>query len=293
AEPAAPNGGSREGDALVARVLATLESWPNVASQFRQLLRVGDAPLTGMGEYWQQGIGNQRKTCWQWQTMVGGDRAVFIQVLDKNSCVWTDVRRPDKRTVTRVDLKRLRRDLALAPDAAGQGRGVENIDELEQLARGGLSQLVAELRRAFAFGPPSVVVEHGRSLTAVVGRWKPEALERVWPGLSDAAPGDWPSHLPHHVVIKAGQADFFPYAIEYRRGTDAALVNRAEGASDPLALYEFFNVRWQVTMPDRLFEFDQAELDWRDVTAEELERVRPAPRVLPAEVAERPGTWRL
>ncbi|HYO25774.1 MAG TPA: hypothetical protein VEQ85_12595, partial [Lacipirellulaceae bacterium] len=71
AEPAAPNGGSREGDALVARVLATLESWPNVASQFRQLLRVGDAPLTGMGEYWQLGIGNQRKTCWQWQTMVG------------------------------------------------------------------------------------------------------------------------------------------------------------------------------------------------------------------------------
>jgi hypothetical protein len=290
--------GESDGNALMTRVVKTLEHWPNVAAQFRQVVRIADEPLSGAGEYWQQGVGNQRRTCWQWQTLVEDQKAVFRQVYDKNSHLWTDCRFPERRTVTRVDLIALRRELNLLGDSSGQGRAGElgqsrtgeREEDLEILARGGLSQLVAELRQCFTFGPPTVVVEEGRPLLVVVGRWRAEALSREWPSLAPDAAGGWPAHLPHHVVVKVGQSEFFPYVIEYRRGADAALVGQTAATADPLARYEFFDVRWAVTMPERLFEFTATDVDWHDVTARTLERLRPPKPV--AEVALRDEGWR-
>jgi hypothetical protein len=187
----------------------------------------------------------------------------------------------------------LRRDLALAVNAAGQGGAGQSAEELELLASGGLSQLVAELRRSFSFGSPSLEMLDGKPLIAVVGRWRSEALKRQWQSLSPDDPGGWPSHLPHHVVVKIGRDDFFPYAIEYRRASDAAAIASVTGVSDPLARFEFFDVRWGVHMEPRLFEFTPAEVDWRDVTAAVLEQLRPAsPAAAAQPLAQREGAWR-
>jgi hypothetical protein len=283
------------GDVVLTRALAALERWPNVAGRFRQSMRVGDELQSGRGDYWQQGVGNQRRTYWQWQTRVDGQQAAFVQVYDRNGHLWTDVRfRPGQRTVTRVNVASLRRDLALAVDAANEGRGGPTAAELEVLARGGLSQLVAELRRAFAFGPPTAVVEQDRPMIALVGTWREDALHRQWQSLSTESPSDWPGHLPHHVVVKLGREDYFPYVVEYRRGADAGLASSVVGVSDPLARIEFFDVRWGVVNVDeRLFEFTPADVEWRDETAAALERLRPTPPpTAPMPVAQREGTWR-
>jgi hypothetical protein len=282
----------QDGEALIAKVLATLESWPNVKANFRQSLRIGDKPLAGSGEYWQRDVGNDRLMSWQWQTLVDGQKVQFAQIFDRSGELWTDSRYPERRTVTRLDVGALRRDLSLALDAAGQGRGGAAVDELQLLARGGLSQLIAQLKRNFEFGPPTVVVESGQVLMAMVGSWRKDALARAWPGLDPALPGDWPAHLPHHVLVKVGRRDLFPRTIEYRRGSDAGLFREASGAIDPLARYEFFDVQWNVTMPERLFEFVATDLDWHDVTAEVFEQLKPAALAQPvAEVADG-GTWR-
>ncbi len=285
-------GAWEDGNALVDRVLATVDRRPNIAARFRQLLRIGEQPMSGAGEYWQQGIGNTRRTCWRWTTLVSGETAAFRQVLDKDAHLWTDVRLPGERTVTRVDVGHVRRELSLAGDAPGQGGAGGDRQQLELLARGGLSQLVAELQRSFAFAPATDAAIEGGDALAIVGRWRPDALARDWPGLDAVAASNWPAHLPHHVVVVVGARDFFPYVVEYRRGADAALADAPpnELAADPLARYEFFEVNYAATMAKELFEFPSTDVDWRDQTGAVIERLRPAP---PAPLtAQRPGTWR-
>jgi hypothetical protein len=142
-----------DGNALVDRVLTTLERRPNVAAHFRQWLQVGVEPLSGAGEYWQQGVGNTRRTCWQWKTMIAGEPATFCQILDKDHQLWTDSRLPGERTVTYVKVSNVRRDLEAAR-GLGQGRAGGDPQQLELLARGGLSQLVAELQRCLSLARP-------------------------------------------------------------------------------------------------------------------------------------------
>lgn len=282
-----------DGNALMSRVLATLERWPNVAAKFRQTVRIADQPQAGAGEYWQQGVGNLRRSCWQWQTLIAGEPAMFTQIYDADAHLWTDIRYPGSpRTVTRVSVSSLRRDLALAAEAMGQGREGQEAAELELLARGGLSQLVAELRRNFTFGKPDLVVEDGKQFVAATGRWRADQLAREWPSLTPEATGAWPLHLPHHVVVKVGREDYFPYVIEYRRGVDADLAGDVRKANDPLGLVEFFDVRWTAVMPDRLFEFTPPEADWHDVTAKVLERLRPVAPPAPQPIARATGGWR-
>jgi hypothetical protein len=283
-----------DGNTLVGRVLDMLERRPNIAADFRQSLQIGDDPLSGVGQYWQQGVGNQRRTCWQWTSLVAGQSASFAQVYDRNGHLWTDKRlSEDERTVTRVDLATVRRELSLAVDGAGQGGAGGDSQQLDLLARGGLSQLIAELRRCFDFGPPAEATVEGRPALAIVGRWRPEALARDWPGLDAKAVGEWPAQLPHHVLLVVGPVDRFPYVVEYRRGEEADLADApGRAAADPLARYEFFNVRYEATMPERLFEFPSTEVEWHDVTASVVARLRPPAPVQTDATALRPGAWR-
>jgi hypothetical protein len=283
-----------DGNALLLRSLTNLERWPNLYARYRQAVRVGEDLQSGVGEYWQRGVGNTRCTCWQWQTVVDGQQAVFAQVYDRGGYLWTDTRFPERRTVTRVNVGNLRRDLAAAVSRAGQGGTAgASAAELELLARGGLSQLVAELRRSFEFGPPVSATLDGRTVAAIVGQWRSEALAQQWQGLSPNSADGWPSHLPHHVVVMVGIEDSFPYRVEYRRGSDAALVGSVTPAGDPLARFEFFDVEKGSVSMDRLFEFTATDVDWRDVTGAVLERLRPTPPVTETPpLARRDGAWR-
>ncbi len=95
-------------DQLILAVLDTLERRPNIAARLRQSVRLGDDRLTGEGAFWQQGVGNQRRTRWELKTLVIGETAVVTQIYD-GEAVWTTRRLPAAYSVTRIDMATLRR----------------------------------------------------------------------------------------------------------------------------------------------------------------------------------------
>jgi hypothetical protein len=269
-----------DGDELVDRVLGWLERRPNVAAKIRQSTRIDKDSLSGSGVYWQQGVENIRRTHMRLQTVVDDQPASYTQVNTGHE-LWTDRRVRDQRKVTRVDVGRVVRELNLADASSGRTRRAGGPSPAV-LARGGLSQLVAELHRSFAFSAPRQVQYEGQAAVAVIGRWRPEELERVWPGLDPDNAGAWPGHLPHHVLLEVGASDLFPYLIEYRRGSQASLADAGGGyamAADPLARFELYEVNFMATMPAGVFEFSATDIDWRDVTNRVIERLRSRPKV--------------
>jgi hypothetical protein len=289
---AAASGGEEQ---LILEVLETLERRPNIAAKIRQSVRIGDDRLTGEGEFWQQGVGNQRRTRWELTTLVAGERAFVTQVYD-GEFVWTDRKLPASRQITRVDLGTFQRELAASADAPGQGRGPVGESITELLARGGMSQLVAGMHRYFTFGSRQTLRRGDQTIFAVVGQWRPEQLEAVWPGMSAADPSDWPAHLPHHVMLYVGASDRFPYLVEYRGGDQAYLAASPDGyipAHHSQASFEFIDVQFASVMPADIFQFTPPVNSWHDITARVLAELRPpAAATTETSAARRTGAWR-
>lgn len=288
--PAGDNTG--DGDRLISTVLATLENRPNIAATVRQSLQFEALHLSAEGSYWQRSVGNGRRTRWDLATKVDDNTAHVTQVFD-GDVVWTDRKYGDVRKISRIDVGRLKRELAAKPATAGDGTARAPELSLESLARGGLAQLVAELTRCFAFEPPQTMRRGDRIVLAVIGAWRPEPLARHWPA---ALGGDWPAHLPHHVLLHIGSDDYFPYFIEYRGGDQqsyAASQTAHFPTRDALCAIEFVDVRFDAPMDERLFQFSPGEAAFQDGTARLLEQLRPPPPQPALEqTARRPGAWK-
>ena len=291
--PVSVAAGGPSGDQLVQEVISrSLERRPNIAAKVRQLVRVGEERLRGQGTYWQQGVGNLRRTRWELETLVGSDLAYVTQVYD-GEYVWTDRKLPGTRKVTRVGMEAIRRELN-SQNGAGEGGGVASFSDAA--ARGGLSQLVASLARCFTFSSPQPMQLGERTMLAVIGTWRPQQLEKEWAGLSTKPPAEWPSHLPHHVLLYIDSSELFPYLIEYRGGEDAELVTDPHGVfatRNPLALFEFLEVEYfGSTMPANLFQYTPPDPSWHDVTSKVIEELRAAAKEATPEMTQREGTWR-
>ncbi|BBO34943.1 hypothetical protein PLANPX_4555 [Lacipirellula parvula] len=280
------------GDQLVQEVInRSLERRPNIAAKVRQIVRVDDERLSGQGTYWQQGVGNLRRTRWELETMVGADLAYVTQVYD-GEYVWTDRKLPGTRKVTRVHLEGVRRAL-VGQEPAGQGGVLPSFSDAA--ARGGLSQLLASLARCYTFSAPQAMQMGEQTMLAVLGTWRPEQLEKEWAGLSTKPPDEWPAHLPHHVLLYIDSSELFPYLIEYRAGADAGLVSEPNGVfatRNPLALFEFHDVQFfGATMPASLFQYTPPDPSYTDVTGRVIEELRAAATPA-AQMTQRDGTLR-
>ena len=279
--PAAAAAGSVDlafgaGDSVVSQALDYLDRRPNIAAKIRQSLRLDGQQLSGSGAYWHQGRGNQRRTCLQLQTLSDGETLFFTQVFDGEK-LWTDRRTSAVRTVTSVDLPVVRRTLT-ASQQPGPPGGSTAVNQQELLVRGGLTQLLAELQRCFIFSGQRTLRRGDQAIIALVGRWRPEHLMRLWPALGEEGSA-WPAHLPHHVLLYLGADDYFPYLVEYRSAAEAHLMTSEvvfAAQTDPLASYEFIDVQFAASMPEHVFIFDPPP-DRRDVTGVALERLVPTP----------------
>jgi hypothetical protein len=276
-------------------VLDTLERRPNIAAKLRQSVRIGDDRLTGEGEYWQQGSGNQRRTRWELKTLVAGETAFITQVYD-GEAVWTDRQLPATRRVTRVEMSKLRRELATGDEAEEPGWGANDATMPELIARGGLSQLVAGLHESFSFGQRQTLQRGDQTVFAVIGQWRSDQLERVWPGLSPNGDGEWPAHLPHHVMLYIDVDDRFPYFVEYRGAAQAYLAASSEAytpAQDALASFEFIDVQFASPMPADRFQYTPPENNFTDITDRVVAELRPTAGGAPeTSTARRTGSWR-
>jgi hypothetical protein len=84
------------------------------------------------------------------------------------------------------------------------------------------------------------------------------------------------SRLPEEVLILVGQADLFPYRIEYRR-----LETPASGppipyqlSTNPMVVLELIDVVFDTPVATGQFEYAPGDADWTDQTAAVLERLR-------------------
>lgn len=265
------------GDYFMAKVLATLHRRPSVAARLRQQSRIYGEKVMGTGNYWQLGVGLQRRTKWAMQLQVADTTSSFLQVFDGED-LWTDRTLPSGRKVLRLDTYRLqsmRRTAQL--NEQGEQPPWRNLMETT-VGQGGLSEMVADLLRQFTFAPRRKSQLNGLPVYALVGQWRKEQLEKTWPGLTDQSDETpWPQHLPHHVLLMVDQKTLFPYVLEHRRIADAIKLQSAGGlrpVEDPLVRLEIFEVQLAKAHKESVFDYTSGEMQWSDETQLVFERMQ-------------------
>ncbi len=263
------------GDDSFAEVLATMERRANVSARLRHQSRLAGETQVGSGHFWQQGAGPQRMTRWEMQTQVAGETASYVQVYD-GRYLWTDRHLPSGRQVHRLDVANLKNRLRTANRHSA---GLTERDSLISTAefRGGISQLLSELLTRYQFDPPRPTQLNGLAVNALLGRWRPEQLA-VMSSVADAAAPDssWPEQLPHHVLVLVGQSNLFPYVMEFRRASDAYVMETLAGLKptpDPLVRYEIFEVHFADAIDATVFQFKPGDVDWSDETTLVFEKL--------------------
>jgi len=164
---------------------------------------------------------------------------------------------------------------------------------------GGLPNLLESLRENFVFMPPQAMQLEMQqpngaapikmSVFAVVGQWKPERLTALL-AKTDEPPPDpkaaqkskkqkpnpIPERLPQEVLLLVGQADFFPYRIEYRRletpndGQPVAY----QLSAHPLVVLNLSDVVFDSPVAAGQFDYSPGDADFVDQTASILEKLR-------------------
>lgn len=296
------------GDDLLMRAASQLERRASVAARLRHQVAVSGQELFGVGSYWQQGSAEELKVRLELQ-IAGGD-AQLLQV-SNSRFLWIDRRLPTGRSVTRFDLRQLRADsLVSPPDLDKLDPGKANWSSIQPLLlahSGGLPSLLAALSENFNFLPPQTMrlaMEPPVSaqptnvpVYAVVGQWKPEKLAALIAKVEDPAkenketkkskPPKIPDRLPQEVLLLVGQADLFPYRIEYRQletPTIGSPLRSGEGQGEgvipyqlslhPLVVLEMSDVVFDAPIEAGQFDYTPGDADWVDLTAGLIERLR-------------------
>jgi hypothetical protein len=285
------------GDRLLMQAANKLEQRGSISARLRHQIAISGSQLYGVGSYWQQGSGDDLRV--RLELQIAGQDAKLLQV-SNGRFLWTERRLATGRFVTRVNLRQLRADPALAPAALEHiepGEATWTTFQPELIAHcGGLPSLLAALGENFSFLPPQAMrlaaepVPGSQPMSipvfAVVGHWKQEKLSALV-GENDGASIDaeasilsrLPDRLPQEVLLLVGQADLFPYRIEYRRletpltPTDNARPVPYELSANPMVVLELSDVAFDVQIATGQFDYSPGDADWVYLTAAVLERV--------------------
>jgi hypothetical protein len=303
------------GNKLLIQAAAQLDRRASVSAKLRHQIAIGSAQLYGVGSYWQQGSGEERKL--RFELQIAGQEAAMLQVSNSRFS-WIDRRLPTGRSVVRIDLRQLRADPSLVSTnlndiKPGEANWSTTSPELTSYI-GGLPSLLASLEQNFAFLPPQAmrltvptsVQEELASVPvwAVVGQWKPERLAALFlktQNADDEPPADpsellhkkLPERMPQEVLLLVGQADKFPYRIEYRKLETPQAVS-TDGPSipyqlsvHPMIVLEYSDVVFDAPIAAGQFDYAPGDADFDDQTTAILERLRQQHQ---SQVATRPAT---
>lgn len=273
-EPQGARRGSSEGpgNGLVRRSAFALDSRASIAAEIKQNGWIDGRPTATTGVYHQLGGGSDRSFLFKQAGQLAGVPTRLLRVSDSRflwtDLAWGDSTKPPNRTVTRVDLRLVRRALK-------ENTGVGADSDPGAWARfGGLPMLLSGLDRAFTFGNPRRMQLRGETVQAMIGRWRPERLAEL---ATDAAT---PSHAPQHVVLALSESTLFPRLLEYRDHRDPL---SAPGLADndllrpsarPLLKMELTHQPGAAPLDQRMFAYRPNEEGWTDRTDRELRLVQ-------------------
>ncbi|TWT77852.1 hypothetical protein Pla123a_16500 [Posidoniimonas polymericola] len=280
-----------EGNAYLKQALTALERQTSIAAKASQTGFIEGRTIESTGGYLQQGQGQGRRFSLR---LVGRvtDEPVRLWQVSNGKWLWTDLAWGEAndvqlRHVWRVDLRRLRKELA-DPQTEQVKPGEAAVDSLDPnlwAGLGGLPMLLKSLDANFRFElPRKMVLWKNVPVYAMVGYWKEDRLAEL---LGDAAsgtptPGTPPARMPHHVLIALGASDLFPRRIEYRGGTDrlsAAGVSPDQRylytSDQPLLRLDLKEPNFQADFDPEVFEYAAPHgVDWMDRTSERLAMLR-------------------
>jgi hypothetical protein len=149
--------------------------------------------------------------------------------------------------------------------------------------------------------PPLASQSMSLPVFVTVGHWKPERLAELTtkaPAKSDPAAKPrrsekLPARLPQEILLAVGQADLFPYRIEYRQQATTQDAGAAgtpapyQLSAFPLADVEFADISFTAAIAANQFDYSPGDAKWDDRTNEQLQRVR-RERQLAVTAASRP-----
>jgi hypothetical protein len=288
------------------QVATMLERRVSASARLRHQVFLGGNQLYGLGSYWQQGSGADLRV--RLELQIAGQEASLLQI-SNSRFLWIDLRLPTGRSVSRLDLRQLRADPVVAAtslDDLEPGNAAWSAVQPEMIAHsGGLPSLLASLSENFSFLPPQAMRLAAQApadpqsasipVFAVVGHWKHERLlsllARDHASHGETREGEslnshlstlnsMPARLPQEVLLIVGQADLFPYRIEYRRlETPLAMSQDAPAipyqlSANPLVVLELTDVAFDVPIAAGQFDYAPGDADWIDQTATVLERLR-------------------
>ena len=301
------------GDELLTRAASQLERRASVSARLRHQVAVNGQQLFGVGSYWQQGSGEDLKV--RLELQIAGQDAQLLQV-NNSRFLWLDRHLPTGRVVTRFDLRQLRADPSVSPpelDKLDPGKANwSSVQPLLTSRSGGLPSLLAALGENFNFLPPQTmrlameppVSAQPQSVPvyAIVGQWKPDKLNALLTKGEEPTKDNptlqqhkskspkavvMPARLPQEVLLLVGQADLFPYRIEYRQletPTIGSPPSFGEGQGEgvipyqlsvhPLVVLEMSDVVFDAPIPAGQFDYTPGDADWVDQTAGLIERLK-------------------
>lgn len=299
------------GDRVIRQAIDQLERHQSVSASLRHQCRLGEHAFSGTGRYWQHGSGDAMRV--RMELAFLGQNIRLTQVSD-GRFLWTDEQLPTQRKVSRVDLRQVRNAVVAtgaspAPVQPGKASWSPLNPDFSAHA-GGLPSLLSSLRHSFAFLPPQAMrlalekPEDGQAPTipvfAVVGHWKAERLEEFLvdvgasPSAADANPSEplltaaiyaqrlaaLPERIPQEVLVLIGQADSFPYWIEYRR-LETPITSGEKGAgipyqlsTSPMVVLELSSVYFNRKIPTGRFDYSPGDFEWVDQTAQRIDLLR-------------------
>lgn len=258
------------GNAFVRRAALLLEEHSTIGVRIDQQGWIDGKPVASSGRYYQVGAGGQRQFLLEQTGQMAGFPTRLLRVSDSRF-LWTDLAWGDpsnpNRSVTRIDLRKVRRAVAGGDD---EGGGPSPSDPSAWARFGGLPMLLTGLDESFTFGQPWLMQFRNERVAAIVGRWRPDRLKQLFGNESI------PPRLPNHVVIAISEATNFPLLVEYRDNKDPlsadSLPDKAllTSSSQPLLKLDLGAPTFDEHLDLRLFSYRPTKDDWSDQTDREV-----------------------
>lgn len=265
------------GETLIGSTIISLKNRKSVAARVRFRVQLSDLDISGNGYYLQsnsQRLNEEPIVQYRWElrTQIAGKTSSFAQIASKNF-LWTDRTLPSKQTVTRIDLRRLRRDRSkeFAPINSNylveQGANPVIAQPNSLLLQGGLPRLVQTLQDAYDFAPPKLAKLQDVAIYSVSGRKRSaESLPQKNNDAQKAKQIKSTEHLPEYVQLDIGQGDLFPYQLTYLNPG----ASKSEKKQTVLSI-QWHDVQLDGSIDERKFDYTPpARVNWSDITDELL-----------------------
>lgn len=229
----------------LALAVAALESRQSVSAKLRYEAQLFGHRLLGSGFYVEQRPGRDHLFRLELRLQLGDRPSSFVCVCD-GRYLWEYRNWGARAELSRVDIVRAWRALEREdePLAAYHAMAMPGLGGLTRLLRQLDKQFVwAEAQRGRWDQPPTIVWR-------IVGRWKTDAWARVANGaIQEGDSHRVPAHVPDQVVCYLGEADRFPYRLEFRRA--------ANGSGEDLCLLavDFYEIRFDEAIDPTLLRY--------------------------------------